>query len=225
VTADARSFAVSSDLGRYGMATQARHGQFWLDSIIHYAESPDATRHKRIATQWREMVVEMLRAAGVERGRIATESAGSLLAPATPAFPQLQIVQPHSDLRNVRRIKHADENCDDASLRIAPIGQWRLSRRAASRATALRNGLRGLRPSRRRGGKRLPGENFMIRGLRSLAGSASISSDGFLASDQVLQGNDGIVSTSIATRLNGLAMELARPWLAGSPDKRITRCV
>jgi Xaa-Pro aminopeptidase len=222
VTADGRSFAVSSDLGRNGMATAARHGALWLDSIIHYSEAPAASPNRWVATQWREIVVELLRAAGLEGGRIATEGSGSLLAPATAVFPKLQIVQPHQDLRNVRRIKHRDEIA--TMRRCASLSDWAIGAyREELRPGRLLSEIDHVVSARlvAEAAKRLPGENFMIKVLRSLSGPASICSDGFRPSDQILQDDDGIVSTSIATRLNGLAMELARPWLANSPDQRI----
>jgi Xaa-Pro dipeptidase len=222
VTADGRSLAVASDLGRHGMAKKALHGELWLDAVVHYSESRDTTRHKWIATQWPEMVVQMLRTAGLERGRIATESSGRLLAPATAVFPHLEIVQSHSDLQNVRRIKHADEiatmrQC--AALADWAIGAYRKVLRPGCLLTEIDYRVSALLTVEAT--KRVPGEGFMIRSLRTMAGPGSICSDGNRPDNQVLQADDGIVSTTIAVRLNGLAMELARPWLIGSPDKRI----
>jgi Xaa-Pro aminopeptidase len=222
VTADGRSFAVASDLGRYGMAIAARRGQLWLDSLVNYSESPAKMQHKWIATQWQELMVETLRAAGLERGRIATESSGSLLAPAAAAFPELRIEQPHPDLRNVRRIKHGEEIA--TMRRCASVADWAIGAyREELRPERLLTEVDYVVSARlaAEAARRLPGEGFMIRGLRTVAGPASICSDGFRPDDQLLKANDGIVSTSIATRLNGLAMELARPWLIGKANERI----
>jgi Xaa-Pro dipeptidase len=69
--------------------------------------------------------------------------------------------------------------------------------------------------------KRLPGEDFVIRLLQTKAGPLSIFADGSGPADQVLRADDGILNTNVTTRLNGLAMEMARPWILRSTDKRI----
>ena len=222
VTADGRSLAVASDLGRYSMSTKALQGQLWLDTIVHYSESRDTTRHKWIATHWQEMVVQLLRAAGLGRGRIATESSGRLLAPAAAAFPQLEIVQPHSDLHNIRRIKHGDEIAtmrDCAALADWAIGAYRKELRPGCLLSEIDYRVSAMLMVE--AAERMPAEDFTIRGLRTMAGPNSICSDGFRPVGQVLRADDGIVSTSIAVRLNGMSMELARPWVIGSPDQRI----
>ncbi len=194
----------------------------WLDSVIHYSESSDATRHKYLATQLHDLLQQTLRTAGLTQGRIGTEGSGELLAPVSAELPGLRIERAARDLRNLRRIKHPEEIA--AMRRCAALADWTIE--------AYRE---ELRPGRllaeidsvvcRRvtieAAKRHSSEKFAIVALRTLAGPRSLCADGFRAHDQVLQAGDVIVNTNVAMRLNGLAMELARPWLLGSVDRQI----
>jgi Xaa-Pro aminopeptidase len=222
ITADLRSFAVVSDLARYGMAMQARCGELWLDSVMHYSESSDSSRHKYLATQWQDMLLQTLRSAGLTQGRIGVEGSGELLARATAELPGLRIERASKDLRNVRRMKHPEEIT--TMRRCAALADWtigayreelRLGRLLAEIDAAVCARLTV------EAAKRHTSERFAIVALRTLAGPTSICADGFRAHDQVLQAGDRIVNTNIAMRLNGLAMELARPWLVGTADRQI----
>ena len=222
ITADGRSFAVVSDLARYGIAMQARCGEFWLDSVIHYSESSDSSRHKYLATQWQDMLLQTLRTAGLTQGRIGVEGSGELLARATAEFPGLRIERASTDLRNVRRMKHPEEIA--TMRRCAALADWAIGAyREELRPGRLLAEIDSVVCTRLtvEAAKRHSSDRFAIVALRTMAGPASICTDGFRAHDQVLQAGDGIVNTNIAVRLNGLAMELARPWLVGTVDRQI----
>ena len=222
ITADGRSFAVVSDLARYGIAMQARCGEFWLDSVIHYSESSDSSRHKYLATQWQDMLLHTLRTAGLTQGRIGVEGSGELLARATAEFPGLRIERASTDLRNVRRMKHPEEIA--TMRRCAALADWAIGAyREELRPGRLLAEIDSVVCTRLtvEAAKRHSSDRFAIVALRTMAGPASICTDGFRAHDQVLQAGDGIVNTNIAVRLNGLAMELARPWLVGTVDRQI----
>ena len=65
---------------------------------------------------------------------------------------------------------------------------------------------------------RHPGENFSIGKTSTVAGppSASPHGDGAPCGKTVVA--DSVAVTTVATRLNGMAMEGARTWLIGKPD-------
>jgi Xaa-Pro aminopeptidase len=71
--------------------------------------------------------------------------------------------------------------------------------------------------------RRHPGENFVIGRLVTHSGPASACPHGDGASNGKVLERDAIAVTTLATRLNGLAMELARPWLVGSPGAQTIR--
>jgi Xaa-Pro aminopeptidase len=218
VTGSGSSFALLSELDRNAMIARARRGELWLDSAAYYAESHDPARHGVIASQWREMVVEALRAAGLERKRIGSDTLPDWLAQAA-ALLDTDARKVGAKLRRLRLVKHADEI---ATMRqCAQLSDWAVS--------AYREELAPGRPlaeidftvSARlaaEAARRVPGENFLIVRLQTLSGAAAACPGGDGASaGRTLQGN-APASTTIATRLNGLAMELARPWLVGSLD-------
>jgi Xaa-Pro aminopeptidase len=221
VTADGRLLAIMCELDRNPIAAQEKRGELWLDSVAYYAESSDTGKHPWIASQLRDMVVDMLGTAGLRSGRIGLDGGGEWLMQAVAALHAVQVTRAGPALRSLRWIKHSEEL--DTMRRCASLSDWAID--------AYRH---ELRPGRlldevdyvvaaklaAEAARRMPGENYKIVKLLTLSGvtSACPSGDGALTGK--LLENDTVASTTIATRLNGLAMELARPWLVGSPSRR-----
>ena len=220
VTASGRSFALTSELSRNPIAAQAQRGAWWLDSVTHYAESPDKTRHRWVASQWREMVTEALRGAGLNRARVAATSPSEWLNDAAKALPGLELTRANGELRNVRRVKHAEEIA--MMRRCAAVTDWALKvYREELRPGRLLSEVDHVVAARlvAEAARRFPDNRFVVRGLKTISGRLAAGADGHGRIDQVLE-SDSIAVTGLATRLEGLAMELARPWLVGSPDRR-----
>ena len=221
VTADQRSFALTSELGANWLDTERARGEVWLDFVTHYSESPDTTNRKWTLAHGAQMVAEALRHAGLACGRIGADFSGGWLNAAAGLLPGLTIIRASEHLRELRRVKHADEIA--TMRRCAVLTEWALG--------VYRN---ELRPGRQlaeldlsvsaqlaaEAGRRHPDEAFVIRKLVTTSGPASARADDGGRAGLTLE-NDAIASTSLATRLNGLAMELARPWLIGSTGKRV----
>lgn len=221
VTADARLLAIVCELDRNPIAAQAKRNEQWLDTVAYYAESSHADKHTWIASQLRDMVMDTLGAAGLRSGRIGLDGGGEWFMAAATQLPALQITRAGQALRSLRWVKHADEL--ETMRQCAALSDWAID--------AYRQ---ELRPGRlldevdyvvaaklaAEAARRLPGENYKIVKLLTLSGvtSACPSGDGALTG-KVLE-NDTVATTTLATRLNGLAMELARPWLVGSPPRR-----
>lgn len=220
VTANGRSFALTSELSRNPIAAQAQRGAWWLDSVSHYAESPDRTRHRWVASQWREMVAEALRTAGLHRARIAATSQSEWLVDAASALPGLELTRANVELHNLRRVKHSEEI---ATMRCcAALTDWALKLyREELRPGRLLSEADHIVAARliAEAARRFPDSRFAVRGLKTISGRLAAGADGHGRIDQVLEA-DSITMTSLATRLEGLAMELARPWLVGAPDRR-----
>lgn len=218
VTSGGRSFALLSDLDRNAMAARARRGDLWLDSVAHYAESHDPERFAPIASQWRSMVIQALRSAGLERARIGADAIGEWLAHAASALG-IEIFKASPSMRRLRLVKHADERA--TMRRCAELSDWTVDayreELKPGRLLAEIDFTVGARLAAE-AARRLPGENYQIVRLQTLSGAAASCPGGDGAgSGRVLERN-AIASTTIATRLNGLAMELARPWIIGSLD-------
>jgi Xaa-Pro aminopeptidase len=221
VTGDGRLLAIMCELDRNTLAAQEKRGELWLDAVAYYAESSDAGKHTWIASQLRDMVVDTLCSAGLHRGRIGVDGAGDWLTQAVAQLPQLQVTKAGAALRSLRWIKHSEELA--TMRRCASLSDWAIEAyREELRPGRLLDEVDYVVAAKLAGeaARRIPGENYKIVRLMTLSGvtSACPSGDGALTGK--LLENDTVASTTIATRLNGLAMELARPWLVGSPSKR-----
>lgn len=221
VTGDGRLLAIACELDRNPIAAQDRRDESWLDTVAYYAESSDTGKHTWIASQLRDMVVDTLATAGLRTGHVAVDGAGDWLTQAIAQLPDLQMTKAGPALRSLRWVKHTEEL--ETMRCCASLSDWAID--------AFRQ---ELQPGRlleevdyvvaaklaAETARRIPGENYRIVRLLTLSGvtSACPTGDGALTG-KVLE-NDTVASTTIATRLNGLAMELARPWLVGSPSKR-----
>jgi len=220
VTANGASFALTSELSRNPIAAQAQRGAWWLDAVSHYAESPDKTRHRWVASQWHEMVTEALHGAGLDRARIATAARSEWLSEAASALPGLELTRANGELHNLRRVKHPEEI--ETMRRCAALTDWALKvYREELRPGRLLSEADHIVAARlvAEAARRFPDSRFAVRGLKTISGRLAAGADGHGRIDQVLE-RDSIAMTGLATRLEGLAMELARPWLVGAPDRR-----
>lgn len=224
VTADGRSLALMSELGRNALAAEARRGTLWVDTVAHYVESPDATRHKWIATQWHDMVVATLRDAGLGGARIGADTVNDWLGAASSSLTTTSVIRVGAPLRSLRWIKHPEEI---QTMRLcASLSDWAVDLYRQE-----------LRPGRllaevdflvsaqlvAEAARRLPGENYVIGRLVTHSGMSSACPHGDGAPNGKLLERDTVANTTLATRLNGLSMELCRPWLVGSPDEQLAR--
>lgn len=221
VTSAGESFAILSELSRNGAAAHRRRGDSWVASYVHYTESPDTARHRWIATQLRELVVDVVRTAGLTRARIGVQMQNGWLSEAFALLPDLRVSSAGAELNSLRWIKHPEEI---ATMReCAALTDWALDRyREELRPGRLLAEVDYLIAARlvAEAAKRLPGENFVIKNLTTLSGAASACSGGDGTNGKMLEA-DTVATTGLGTRLNGLAMELGRPWLVGTPDRRI----
>jgi Xaa-Pro aminopeptidase len=222
VTASGNSFAVMSELTRNTVISCAQRGQSWVESYHYYAESNDAATHRWNTPQSYELVAEALRSAGLAQARIGVQAHGEWLARALDLLPATTTSNAGLALQALRWVKHAEEI---ATMReCAALTDWAIEiYRNELRPGCLLEQVDYLVASRLSvaAGQRLAGQNFVIKGIRTLCGaeSACAAGDG-VPSGRRLEANT-VALTGLGTRLNGLAVELGRPWLVGKPDKRI----
>jgi Xaa-Pro aminopeptidase len=211
-------------LSRNALEAERRRGTLWLDSVAFYAESPDATRHQWIATQWREMVVDALGSFGLSRARIGADASHDWLRSAADACDAITLIKLGDPLRSLRWIKHPEEI---ATMRqCAALSDWAVDvyrqQLQPGRLLAEVDFVVSARLAAE-AARRHPGENFLIGRLATHSGPASACPHGDGAANGKVLERDAIAVTTLATRLNGLAMELARPWLVGSPGAQTIR--
>jgi Xaa-Pro aminopeptidase len=224
VTSDGRTFALLPELSRNAIEAERRRGTLWIDTVAFYAESRDATQHKWIATQLREMVVHALGSFGLSRARIGADAVHDWLRSAADALAAITLIKLGNPLRSLRWIKHPEEIA--TMRRCASLSDWAVdvyrrelkSGRLLAEVDFLVSASLAAEAARRH-----PGENFVIGRLVTHSGPASACPHGDGASNGKVLERDAIAVTTLATRLNGLAMELARPWLVGSPGAELVR--
>jgi Xaa-Pro aminopeptidase len=213
-----------SELSRNALIAEARRGTVWIDSLAYYAESPDPTRHRWIATQWHDMIVETLREAGLAGARIGADAVNDWLSAAGRALPQTSIAKVGAPLRSLRWIKHPEEI--ETMRQCASLSDWAVDvYRHELRPGRLLAEVDFLVSARLAGeaARRLPGENFVINRLVTHSGAASACPHGDGAPNGKVLERDAVANTTLATRLNGLSMELSRPWLVGAADERLAQ--
>jgi Xaa-Pro aminopeptidase len=167
------------------------------------------------------MVVAVLREAGLAGARIGADTVNDWLGAAGRSLPDASITKVGPALRSLRWIKHHEEI---ATMRqCASLSDWALDvYRQELRPGRLLAEVDFLVSARlvNEAARRLPGENFVISRLITLSGAASACPHGDGAPNGKVLERDAVANTTLATRLNGLSMELSRSWLVGSTDER-----
>lgn len=222
VTASGRSFAVISELSRHHLGAGAERGSLWIDSVHCYSESPHREGQDRTLQQWAEIAADALTDAGLARGRIGVDSANNPLSRAASRLPNLQLTPAGPALRRLRWIKHPDEI--ETMRRAAALCDWAMTqyREELSPGRLLAEvDYRVAAKLVAEASRRVPGENFVITGLLTLSGSTSAGPKGDGAPTGKTVENNAVAITALGARLNGMAMELARSWLVGSPPQNV----
>ena len=215
------SFAFMADHGRHHVAAEAARGSIWVDDVTFYAETPRIDGRSWLAPQWRDMVAGHLQGLGLSRARIGVDAVSGPLAAAAALLPEMKLLSASSALRALRWVKHAEEI---ATMRqAASLSDWAMDAyREEMRPGRLLAELDYAVASRLaiEAARLLPGENYVISKLVTLSGFASASPHGDGAPCGKVLEPDSVAISTVATRLNGMAMELARPWMVGRPGAR-----
>jgi Xaa-Pro aminopeptidase len=224
VTVEGKTFALLSELSRNAIAAERRRGTLWIDSVDFYAESAQSSRHRWTTPRWRDMVVETLKAAGLSDSRVAADGLNDWLAQSVSALPHFELCMAHAGLRDLRFVKHPHEV--DTMRLCASLSDWAIDAyREELKPGRLLAEVDHLIAAKlaAEAARRLPGENYVIARLLTLSGAASAAPHGDGIQNGKTLENDTVANTTIATRLNGLSVELSRPWLVGRPDAATVR--
>jgi Xaa-Pro aminopeptidase len=212
------SIAFLSEQSRHLADLEATHGSLWADLRIHYAES-NCEGHEHWQTpQWAMMVAETLTEQKLQQARIGVDSPSAAVAEVQKLLPGLKLQPCGPSLRALRRIKHSEEL--ETMRAAAALSDWAM---AACREEIKPGQLLAeldYRISERlavEAARRVPGENYVIGRLRTLSGPTSACPHGDDRPTGRRVEPNSIAITTVVTRLNGLAMELARPFLVGKP--------
>ena len=222
VTADGRSCAFMSELSRHQIEAEISRCQLWIDSVTFYSEYPGAQKYGWIFPQWSEMVAEAFLELGLSDANICADQISKPLKEVASLFSELRISVAPQTLGCLRWVKHAEEI---ATMRSASLlSDWAMNvYREELRPGCLLAHLDYLVAAElaSESARRLPGENYVIASMITTSGISSASPHGDGAPTGKKLENDCIAITNIATHLNGLTVELARPWLIGSPGARV----
>jgi Xaa-Pro aminopeptidase len=220
LTVSGFSFAIMSELGRHLVTAERSRGTLWIDAVTYYRELPDQRGSAWSLPQWPEMVADALQTAGLGRSRIASDGLTGALATALETMPSVSHTPAGEALRELRWIKHSEEI---ATMQVAAsLSEWGMEMfRGEIRPERLVTEVDYLVCARiaAEAAHRFPLENFVISKVQTLSGACSACphGDGALTAKVFEKGR--VAVSVISTRLNGLATELARPWLVGSPDE------
>ncbi len=221
ITADGKSCAFMSELSRHQIESEIGRDSFWIDEVTFYGESPGAKKYGWILSDWSEMVSESIGDIELASASICADQISEPLKRVASQFSNLNVSVAPEALKRLRWVKHDDEI---ATMRQAALlSDWAMN----VYREKLRPGLllaefdySVAAQLAAESARRLPGENFVIGSMTTMSGAASASPHGDGAPTGKVLENNCVAITGIASQLNGLTVELARPWLIGSPGAR-----
>lgn len=221
VTADGHSAAFLSEVSRPSVMAATERGCLWADEVHFYADTPAAARFSRWnASTYGEMVGDGLAALGLRGARIGVDA---LTAPlARLSRRGVQAVPAGHDLKALRWVKHPDEL---ATLRAAAaLSDWAMQ----TARDEIRPGRLGIEIDcalnlriTAEAVRRMPDAAFTTTSVFCLSGpfAAGIHGDNAPVDRRIQDRSVAIVQ--ISSRLNGLFMELTRPWFVGQVSPQL----
>ena len=221
VPRDGAPFAVLNELSTNHWRFSREAGKLWVEDAWFYAEHPRVVDRVPLVSRWPEMVAELLRGAGLARGRIGLEVGGGPLARVPALLPGLALVPATAECRALRWVKHPEEI---ALMReIGALADWTQDRyREAIRPGRLVMEMDMAMAALMAGeaARRFPGEHLEILRCWTLSGPASCAphGDGRSAGARIERGH-GLVNIVIP-RVNGVVVENERTWFCGRPSQR-----
>jgi Xaa-Pro aminopeptidase len=219
VAADGSSFAAIAQQSRLHVERSTERGAFWIDRVSFFSESPARGDDFWLTPQWPEMVAAELRDAGLDRARIGVEALTGPLARVASLLPALELVPLDRSVRSLRWVKHREEI--DTMRTAASLCDWAMAQYrdllAPGRLLAEIDHLVSARLAVE-AARRVPESDFVIGPLKTLSGPLSACPKGDGASTAATVEPDRIAVSTVPARLNGLAVELARTWLVGTPS-------
>lgn len=223
ITADGRATAFLSEVSRPSIAAAVEAGCLWADDVLFYADAPAAAAHSRwLASTWGEMVADGLTALGLTRGRIGADALSRPLGGALQRLPDATVVAVGAEMKPLRWIKHSDEL---ATLRTsAALSDWAMELfREEIRPGRLGVEIDCAITARIVGeaARRMPDAAFATTSVFCLSGPVAAGIHGENAPVDRRIVPDSVAIAQLSSRLNGLFMELTRPWFVGQPSPEL----
>jgi Xaa-Pro aminopeptidase/Xaa-Pro dipeptidase len=224
VTATGRAIGFLSEQSRHHAAASQARGSLWIDRLVFFAETPAARTRGWTTPDWARMVASVLAEEGLDRSRILADAGTAPWHGAVSLLPEVRAATASVALRALRRVKHSGEiraMRESASLSDWAMGQFRTELRpgcnlaATDYQVAARLSLEAA--------DRVPGSDYLIGSITTLSGAASACPKGDGASCGRNLQHDTVAVTTVATKLDGVSMELARTWLIGRPAPEVYR--
>lgn len=221
VTADGRSFGFLATQSRLQIELAKQEGAIWVDEFDFYTESPRTQIGEWSTPQWADMVAAKLTMLGLAGARVGVDTLSAPLRRVEALLPGLRLTPLGADLRALRWRKHSEEVL--TMQRCAALSDWGMDIARSELIPGRNLAEADLSIAARitsEAVSRFAGQDFAILSLTTWSGAASACPKGQRGSiGHVLEQNSTAVTT-IALKLNGLAMEQARTWIVGTPSDK-----
>jgi Xaa-Pro aminopeptidase/Xaa-Pro dipeptidase len=224
VTASGRAIGFLSEQTRHHAAASRARGSLWLDRLVFFAETPAARGRGWTTPDWAKMVASVLTEEGLGSARILADVGSAPWQGAVALLPGVRAGSAGTALRALRRVKHSGEiraMREAASLSDWAMRQFRTDLRPGCNLAATDYQVAAKLSLEAAG--RVPGSDYLIGSITTLSGAASACPKGDGASCGKSLQQDTVAVTTVATKLNGVSMELARTWLIGQPAREVYR--
>ena len=224
VTASGRAIGFLSEQTRHHAAASRTRGSLWVDRLVFFAETPAARAHGWTTPDWARMVASVVAEEGLGNSRILADAGTAPWNGALGLLPSVRAGTAGTALRALRRVKHPEEIRAmrvAASLSDWAMRQFRTDLRPGCNLAATDYQVAAKLSLEAAG--RVPGSDYLIGSITTLSGAASACPKGDGASCGKSLENDSVAVTTVATKLDGVSMELARTWLIGQPEREAYR--
>lgn len=224
VTASGRAIGFLSEQTRHHAAASRARGSLWVDRLVFFAETPAARGRGWTTPDWARMVASVLTEEGLYRSRILADVSTAPWKSAVALLPEVSAGAASVALRTLRRAKHPGEiraMREAAALSDWAMRQFRNDLRPGCNLAAIDYQVAAKLSLEAAG--RVPGSDYLIGSITTLSGAASACPKGDGASCGKRLQQDTVAVTTVATKLNGVSMELARTWLIGQPAPEVYR--
>ena len=213
-------FAVVNELSTNLVRAAKERGMMWIDDVTIYSEHRRKSNGRLPVTLWPEMVADLLRARGLQCGRIGLDADDALMRRVAALCSDLTFVPAGESLSTIRRIKCEEEI--DVIRHACALADWGQNRyREEIRPGRLVHELDLFVTSliAEEAARRFPGEDLGWW-IGSFSGPASASPHGDAAQTGAKVESGHVVLTLVCPRLNGLECENERTFFVGAASER-----
>ncbi|HLJ58985.1 MAG TPA: Xaa-Pro peptidase family protein [bacterium] len=220
---DTDPFLIMHELSTNGVRHAKDHASMWIPDVQFYVEHHRMEQRTYVTPQWPQMVADLLRKKGIQRGRVGVDRLGGPISSVPELLPAIHLVPAAGILNEMRLVK-----CEEELVLIrqaAELSDWGQTRYrehlAPGRALAEIDTLVAHEMAKE-AIRRYPEYKVEIR-VFGRTGARSACPHG-IAGDygQVIEAGDGLINI-ILPQLNGYVCENERTFFVGRPNRAQAR--